>query len=478
MRVKILAVDDERDMLALLRRILSDHPAYDLVTTDDPLHAQELLKIRPFDVLLTDLKMPHVDGMRLLEHCKERSPLCAVILMTAFGTIDSAVQATRKGAFDYVTKPFRKERILQVIEQAVKWRSLELENKILREKLETSAQAYTLIGHGPAMTDLTRRIGQVAGTTATILVTGESGTGKELVARNIHMRSKRAQKPFVAVNCAAIPENLMESELFGHVRGAFTGAVKDKKGLVEEARGGTLFLDEIGEISPAMQVKLLRLLQEGEFKCVGDHRTQKADVRFIAATNQDLSVKIGKGEFREDLFYRLNVINIELPPLRERREDIPLLASFFFKKYTVLHDKRKVTEISSEAMAVLREHAWPGNVRELENVIERGVILAMGTALIPENLALDGFAQAGAAGSLLAQEEFFALPLKDAKDRLMEEFQSAYVSRALARHGGNVSQAARDSGVKRQYLHKLMREYQVPSSRFKNKEAQPGEDEQ
>ncbi len=478
MRVKILAVDDERDMLALLQRILSDNPAYDLVTTDDSLHAQELLKLRPFDVLLTDLKMPHMDGMRLLEHCKERSPLCAVILMTAFGTIDSAVEATRKGAFDYVTKPFRKERILQIVEQAVKWRNLELENKILREKLETSAQAYTLIGHSPAMTDLTQRIGQVAGTTATILITGESGTGKELVARNIHLRSKRTQKPFVPVNCAAMPENLMESELFGHVRGAFTGAVKDKKGLVEEAKGGTLFLDEIGEISPAMQVKLLRLLQEGEFKCVGDHRTQRADVRFIAATNQNLTERIGKGEFREDLFYRLNVINIELPPLRERKEDIPLLASYFFKKYTVLHDKRNVAKISPQAMSALRDYAWPGNVRELENVVERGVILAMGTVLNKDDLALGNAAPAGSGTPLLTHDDFFALPLKDAKDKLMEEFQSTYVARVLARHGGNVSQAARDSGVKRQYLHKLMREFQVPASKFKNREAQTREDQE
>lgn len=478
MRVKILAVDDERDMLVLLQRILSDNPAYDLVTTDDPLHAQELMKLKPFDVLLTDLKMPHVDGMRLLDHCKERSPLCAVILMTAFGTIDSAVEATRKGAFDYVTKPFRKERILQIIEQAVKWRNLELENQILREKLETLDQSSTLLGHSTAMVELAQRIGQVAGTTATILVTGESGTGKELVARNIHMRSKRSRKPFVPVNCAAMPEALMESELFGHVRGAFTGAVKDKKGLVEEARGGTLFLDEIGEIRPAMQVKLLRLLQEGEFKCVGDHRTQKADVRFIAATNQNLTKKIGTGEFREDLFYRLNVINIELAPLRERKEDISLLASYFFKKYKILHDKRSITKITSQALAALQDHAWPGNVRELENVVERGVILATGTVLNKDDLALGNFAPAEPGTALLPHDDIFALPLKDAKDKLMEEFQSTYLSRVLARHGGNVSQAARDSGVKRQYLHKLMREFQVSSSKFKTREAQSREDKE
>jgi len=467
MRVKILAVDDERDMLALLKRILSDNPAYDLTITDDPLHAQELLKLKAFDILLTDLKMPHLDGMRLLEHCKQRSPLCAVILMTAYGTIDSAVEATRKGAFDYVTKPFRKERILQLIEQAMKWQRLELENTILREKLETGSQAPTMIGRSSAMNALLHQIGQVARTSATILITGESGTGKELVARNIHFRSKRAHKSFVPVNCGAMPESLMESELFGHVRGAFTGAVRDKKGLVEEACNGTLFLDEIGDISPAMQVKLLRLLQEGEFKCVGDHRSKKADVRFIAATHQDLTEKISRSEFREDLFYRLNVINIHLPPLRNRKEDIPLLASFFFKKYTLLHDKKGVAHIAPEAMEALKNFLWPGNVRELENVIERGVILASGSVMKNEDLALNGPVDAGP-GHLFQSEEIFALPFKDAKDRLVETFQSAYLSRVLARHGGNVSQAARDSGIKRQYLHKLMREAQVLSATFKN----------
>ncbi|HDQ39627.1 MAG TPA: sigma-54-dependent Fis family transcriptional regulator [Desulfonatronum sp.] len=474
MRVKILAVDDERDMLALLKRILSDNPAYDLTITDDPLHAQELLNLKTFDILLTDLKMPLMDGMRLLEHCKQRSPLCAVILMTAFGTIDSAVEATRKGAFDYVTKPFRKERILQLIEQALKWQRLELENTILREKLETGRQAPTMIGHSPAMNDLLRQIEQVAQTSATILITGESGTGKELVARNIHVRSRRAQKTFVPVNCGAMPENLIESELFGHVRGAFTGAVRDKKGLVEEARGGTLFLDEIGDISPALQVKLLRLLQEGEFKCVGDHRSQHADLRFIAATHQDLTEKIGKGEFREDLFYRLNVINVQLPPLRDRTEDIPLLASYFFKKYKLLHDKKDVLEISSQAMETLRKYSWPGNVRELENVIERGVILCTGTVLKQEDLALNGPVLAHSA-QLFSSEEIFAMPFKDAKDKLVEEFQSAYLCKVLAKHGGNVSQAARDSGIKRQYLHKLMREAQVMSATFKNGSGGSGE---
>lgn len=472
MRVKILVVDDERDMLVLLRRILSTNPAYDVTVTDDPLKAQDLLKLSPFDVVISDLKMPLCDGMRLLDYCKQRSPLTAMVIMTGFGTIDSAIEATRKGAFDYVTKPFRRERILQVVEQALKWQGMELENKVLREKLGTDGRTPTMIGNSPAMSDLQRQITQVAGTSATILITGESGTGKELVARTIHLRSKRSAKPFVPVNCGAMPESLMESELFGHVRGAFTGAVKDKQGLVEEARGGTLFLDEIGDISPAMQVKLLRLLQEGEFKCVGESRNRKADVRFIAATHQDLSERIRIGEFREDLYYRLNVINIQLPSLRERREDILLLANYFFKKYVLLHDKPELVGIAPEALEALCAAPWPGNVRELENVMERGVIMAGSSRLQKKDLAMDWCMSTApnASGPLIADEDFFMLPFKDAKDKLLEEFQNSYLARLLTRHGGNVSQAAKDSGVKRQYLHKLMREGKVHSSRFKNKD--------
>lgn len=467
MRVKILAVDDERDMLVLLSRILTVEQGYELTVTDDPLKAQDILKSTDFDILITDLKMPHCSGMQLLEICKQRSPTAAVIIITAHGTIDSAIEATRKGAFDYLTKPFRRERLLHVIEQAQRWRGMELENRVLREKLETEGESPILIGRSPAMDALQGQINKVAGTLATILITGESGTGKELVARSIHVRSKRAGRPFVPVNCGAIPESLMESELFGHVRGAFTGAVKDKKGLVEEARGGTLFLDEIADISPAMQAKLLRLLQEGEFKCVGDSRGRSADARFIAATHQDLHERIRDGLFREDLYYRLNVINIQLPPLRERIEDIPLLVKFFFQKYIVLHDKRGLREIRPEAMEALVAAQWPGNVRELENVVERGVILATGSVLEKADLAMDDHDSSGT-GALVADEDFFALPFKAAKDRLMEEFQSAYLSRVLTRHGGNVSQAARDSGLKRQYLHKLMRNAHVTSQRFKN----------
>ena len=466
MRANILIVDDEQDMLMLLQRILSENTENQLTLADDSRKARRLLQEKTFDVLITDLKMPNVSGMELLEYSKEHCPMTAVIMMTAHGCIDSAIEATRKGAFDYVTKPFRKERILQIVDQALKWQGMELENKILRERLGSENQAPTMIGNSPAMAALQRQVSKVAATSATVLVTGESGTGKELVAKTIHLRSKRSSRPIVPVNCGAMPESLMESELFGHVRGAFTGAIKDKPGLVGEAAGGTLFLDEIGDISLAMQVKLLRLLQEGEYKCVGDTRNRKADVRFIAATHQDLPERIRKGEFREDLFYRLNVINIQIPPLRERREDIPALANYFFKKYVLLHEKRDLGGISPEAMDTLCRADWPGNIRELENVLERGVILATRGLLQPQDLALQNPAHVDA--GLMPGDEYFQLPFKDAKDKLLDQFQTTYLSKVLSRHGGNVSHAARDSGLKRQYFHKLMRELDVQSSRFKN----------
>ncbi len=300
--------------------------------------------------------------------------------MTGYGTIESALDATRKGAFDYITKPFRKERILHVIEQALNWQRLQNENIYLRQKLEEKSSSPSLVGSTSAMRSLHDEIRKVAKTSATVLITGDSGTGKELVARALHSQSLRSGQQFIPIDCSTIPESIIESELFGHVKGSFTGAIRNKKGMVEEANHGTLFLDEIADLSPTMQVKLLRLLQEGEYKVVGSNAIRKVDIRFIAATNQNLSEKIRKGEFREDLYYRLNVINIQLPALSERRDDIPLLANHFLEKYNSLHGKN-VKRISDELMRYLLGRDWPGNVRELEHVIERGVIMAAGDTL-------------------------------------------------------------------------------------------------
>jgi len=463
---RILVVDDEKDMLVLLKRIISEKTPHEVTVTDDPLGVRNLLKKDDYDVVITDLKMPKLDGIQVLDTVKQNEPNTAVIIMTAYGTIESAIEATRRGAFDYITKPFRKERVLHVIEQAMKWQSLQRENSYLREKLAEKPKFPPLIGNSQAMQRLQGQIEQVAKTTATILITGESGTGKELVARAIHFHSLRKDKVFTPLDCSTIPESLIESELFGHLRGSFTGAMKDKKGLVEETRHGTLFLDEIGDLSPAMQVKLLRLLQEGEYKVIGENRIRKVDIRFIAATHQNLPEKIRKGEFREDLFYRLNVINIQLPPLRERKDDIALLAHHFLQKYSTLNGK-SFQGFAAEAMEHLMRQEWPGNVRELENVMERGVILAAGNTLRTADLAVSGQLSLAPSAPEMAAQDFYSMPFKEAKDRLIEKFHAEYIAKALGRHDGNVSQAAKESGLKRQYLHRLMRDVHVDAKTFK-----------
>jgi DNA-binding NtrC family response regulator len=463
---RILVVDDEKDMLVLLKRIISEKTPHGVTVTDDPLGVRNLLKKDDYDVVITDLKMPKLDGIQVLDAVKQNEPNTAVIIMTAYGTIESAIEATRRGAFDYITKPFRKERVLHVIEQAMKWQSLQRENSYLREKLAEKPKFPPLIGNSQAMQRLQSQIEQVAKTTATILITGESGTGKELVARAIHFHSLRKDKVFTPLDCSTIPESLIESELFGHLRGSFTGAMKDKKGLVEETRHGTLFLDEIGDLSPAMQVKLLRVLQEGEYKVIGENRIRKVDIRFIAATHQNLPEKIRKGEFREDLFYRLNVINIQLPPLRERKDDIALLAHHFLQKYSTLNGK-SFQGIAAEAMEHLMRQEWPGNVRELENVMERGVILAAGNTLRTADLAVSGQLSLAPSAPEMAAQDFYSMPFKEAKDRLIEKFHAEYIAKALGRHDGNVSQAAKESGLKRQYLHRLMRDVHVDAKTFK-----------
>jgi len=481
MATEILVVDDEQDMLVLLKRIITEKTHFEVTVTSDPMKVQELLKEHSFAVVITDLKMPRCDGIQVIEMVKQHDARIAVIIMTAYGTIDSAIEATRKGAFDYITKPFRKERILHVLEQALKWQRLQQENTYLREKLEGKSSFPSLIGTSPAMQRLHSQIEQVARTNATILITGESGTGKELVARAIHHQSLRQGKAFTPIDCGTIPESLIESELFGHLRGSFTGAHKDKKGLVEETNHGTLFLDEIGDLSSTMQVKLLRLLQEGEYKVVGDSRIRKVDIRFLAATHQNLPEKIRKSEFREDLFYRLNVINLHLPPLRERREDIPLLAQHFLQKYAMLNAK-DIHNLTRDAMAFLIRQDWPGNIRELENVLERGVILTRGNIISESDLSMPGPLTPAPAtpASMAIDDGLFTLPFKEAKNRLLEDFQSQFIMKALASHGGNVSQTAREVGIKRQYLHRLIRETNLDIKTLKkvsfSDDSSPGSD--
>lgn len=463
MKGRILIVDDERDMLALLRRIITEKTEHDVVTEHDPLRAIEIIHAETFDLIITDLKMPNMDGLALLDEIKRIQPSSNVIIMTAYATIETAVEATRKGAFDYIAKPFRKERILLTLRRALEWQALALENVALRRSLEQEKMLPTIVGSSPAMMSILDRIKHVAKSMATILIQGESGTGKELAAKAIHVYSDRRDKNFVIVNCTAIPEQIIESELFGHKKGAFTGAWKDKKGLVDEANQGTLFLDEIGELNTVMQAKLLRLLQEGEYKPVGGLNTKHADIRFVAATNHDLRQRIAEKKFREDLFYRLNVISFRLPPLSERREDIPLLVRHFVEKYSKLNNK-EIRDIEPKAMSMLMARDWQGNVRELENVVERGVILCRSGQIRLEDFITD----VTHTGPLpYSDETIYRLPFKEAKEAVIKAFHRQYIQAILQQNRGNISRAADQAGLQRQYLHRIMKHEKIDAEGFK-----------
>ncbi|MEW6674100.1 MAG: sigma-54 dependent transcriptional regulator [Thermodesulfobacteriota bacterium] len=463
---KILVVDDEKDMLLLLQRIISEETDHELQVEANPFQALDVFKNNHFDLVITDLKMPKMDGIKLLEEVKKIRPKVSVVILTAFATIDTAVEAIQKGAYDYITKPFRRERILLTIDKVMKWQGMVKENLELRQALAESGQFASLVGSTRIMGSIFERIRQVAPTMGTVLITGPSGTGKELVARAIHQHSLRRAKNFITINCTAIPEEVIESELFGHVKGAFTGAWKDKRGLVEEAHEGTLFLDEIGDLPQRLQTKLLRLLQEGEYKPVGSVKTLKADLRFVAATNHDLALDIQEKRFREDLFYRLNVIRFDLPPLKDRKEDVPLLGLHFLKKYARINQK-DIHNISPAAMQALMAHDYKGNVRELENIIERGVIFCRGSALEPADL----FLESGPGQARLLPDvdpQMADLSFKEAKDNMIQLFHKHYIETLLRKSGGNISRAAELAGIQRQYLHRLMKEAGVEADGFKD----------
>jgi two-component system, NtrC family, response regulator PilR len=450
---KILIVDDEqsmREFLSICLRRAGHEPATAATGRD----ALDKLRDAPFDIVLTDLRIPgEVDGLAILKAIKggavrraERHGLTPapidpeVILMTAFATTETAISAMKQGAYDYLTKPFQVDEINAVIERALEKKALIAENLALRDRIAGRARLGDLLGKSRGMQSLFELIGKIHSTRTNVLITGESGTGKELVARALHTEGNRAAQPFVAVNCGAIPEELMESELFGHRRGAFTGAVADHAGLFKQAHGGTLFLDEIGELSPNLQVKLLRVLQERKVKPIGSTDELDVDVRVIAATNRDLEGEVSRGAFRADLYYRLNVVEIRIPPLRHRREDIPLLAEHFLRRFSTEHGRVLLT-LANDAMKKLERHDFPGNVRELENMLERAVALTTGPVVTAADLP-------DLKATLPPPELTAELPPDGVDlDRLIADFERAWVQRALDRAGGVRKRAAALLGI-------------------------------
>jgi two-component system, NtrC family, response regulator AtoC len=441
-QVHILVVDDDEITCNLLEEVLSKEG----YLVEKALNGNEAIEKgtkKTYDVVLTDIKMAGADGMEVLHTYRQKSPDTIIVMMTAFGSIETAIGAIKEGAYDYVSKPFKLDEIKLTIRRALDQKRLVEENQLYRQELITKYKLENIVGRTSAMLQVYKTIARVADSRSTVLVTGESGTGKELIARAIHFNSSRAAMPFVAVDCGALVETLLESELFGHVRGAFTGAVGNKKGLFEEADGGTCFLDEIGDISSAMQAKLLRVLQEHEIKRVGGTDTIKIDVRIVAATNKNLEERVEAKKFREDLFYRLNVVTIHLPPLRERAEDIPLLADHFLRKY-MGEDKKTVSQISPGAMEFLLTYGWPGNVRELENVIERSVTLSHRSVILPDDLPRRIRAEKGGD---LAQALPSHLPLA--------ELEKIYIQKILEETGGNKKKAADILGIDRRTLYRM-----------------------
>jgi DNA-binding NtrC family response regulator len=458
---RILVVDDEPDMVENCTRILR-RAGYRVLATTDSERALSLVEAEHPDVLLTDLKMPGIDGMELMRRAHELDPALPVIMITAFGSIESAVAAIKAGAFDYLPKNFSVDELTVDVERALRQRALGVENRNLRAQLAAALGLENVIGRSPAMAQVFELVKKAARSEANILVLGESGTGKELIARAIHANSPRAPHAFIPVDCASLPENLLESELFGHEKGSFTGAVRAKQGLMEVADGGTLFLDEIGELPLGLQSKLLRALQERQIRRVGGTALVDVDVRVVSATNRDIRDAIVKGTFREELYYRVNVIEIRLPPLRERAGDIPLLVQAFLRRY----GQGRVQACDAEAMAALEAYRWPGNVRELQNVIERACALAEGTAItredLPEHVHAGGrVAAGGAAMPADVRLEATALPLKEAKEQWMGVLEASYLRQLLERHQGNISAAAKAAGIDRKTFHRLVTKHGV-----------------
>jgi two-component system response regulator PilR (NtrC family) len=449
--VRVLVVDDEQSMRELLA-IMLRQAGYDVAVADGGEAAIPMLKSESFDLVVTDLRMRKVDGLAVLKAAKESSPRTAVLVVTAFASTDTAVEAMKLGAYDYITKPFKLDELKLTVANALERRRLQEENQALRRQLRRERGFENFVGRSPKMLDVFETIRKTADSGSTVMITGESGTGKELVAQALHWESSRRSGPFVSVNCGAVPETLMESELFGHVKGAFTGAVASTEGLFAAADGGTLFLDEITEIPQSVQVKLLRAIQERQIRRVGDTRDVKVDVRLVAASNRDLGKAVADGVLREDLFYRLNVIPVHLPPLRDRREDIPHLVAHFIKKLS-REVGREVSGATPDALAVLEQYHWPGNIRELENVVERAMVLGSS-----DTLAADALPPA-----LRQPRDHDEVPVELPSEgvdleAMLDRIERRYIQLALDRVGGVQTRAAELLRVSfRQFRYKLQK---------------------
>jgi len=443
---KILVVDDDLEMCGMLSDVLKEEGFF-VTTTGDSLEASKILKREEFDVLVTDLKMKGLKGLDLLEGVNKVAPMTPVIIITAFGTIESAIKAMKMGAYDYITKPFQMDEIVLTVRKALENRLLKKEVIRLRKEVESRYDFHQLIGKSPSMQKIYDLIERISDSSSNVLITGESGTGKELVAKAIHYNGVWKEGPFVAINCAAIPETLLESELFGYKKGAFTDAKSDKKGLIFEANEGTLFLDEITEMPLTLQAKLLRVIEDREVRPLGDTNSYPIDVRIISSSNRDIKSTIQEGRFREDLYYRLNVIDIQLPPLRERKEDIPLLIQHFITKFSN-EFKKNISGVSKDALKLLLNYSWPGNVRELENVIQRAMTLSQHEVILPDDLPASIIQKTDEKLFEKAMEENFTL----------DQLEKEYIKRVLIETGGNKSKAAEILGLDRKTLYRKLGE--------------------
>ncbi len=449
----ILIADDEPEIRNSLSAVLQDE-GYICYTAGDGLEALKTIMDQDIDVLISDIKMPAIDGLKLLEKTLQRSPQTLVVLITAYASVETAIQALRMGASDYLLKPLDFDEVILRLKHLMQRKALALENQYLREQISREYNFYDIIGESEAMNKVFDLIRKVSGTTTNVLITGRSGTGKELVARAVHVNSDRADKRFIPVNCGAIPENLFESELFGYRKGAFSGAVSNHNGVFKEATGGTIFLDEIGEIPEHIQVKLLRAIQEKEIQPLGSSVSVKVDVRIVAATNRNLEEEVDKGNFREDLFYRLNIIEINVPELSERKDDVPLLARHFMNKYN-REFHRQIKGIDSEAVKALMQYEWKGQVRELENVIERTVLLCEGDYIqksdLPVGLQQNNQSTEGN-GDLFGIENL---------EQSLAEFEKRHITNMLSMLNGNRAEASRRLGIDPSTLYRKMEKYQI-----------------